>query len=87
MVHIIYNKLCIEGLKQMKETIVKLFIFHKIFFNFWNLLVYTAVVCGQGTQVMLCMTNELLRDDLYFFLNKEHHGFGTKLEKSEADLR
>ena len=24
------------------------------------------VACGQGMQVMRCMTNELLRDDLYF---------------------
>ena len=27
----------------------------------------TTVACGQGLQVMLCMSNELLCDDLYFF--------------------
>ena len=26
----------------------------------------TVVVCGQGLQVMHCMTSEFLYDDLYF---------------------
>ena len=34
------------------------------------------MACGQGMQVMRCMTNELLRDDLYFLM-----------EKCEADPR
>ena len=38
------------------------------------------VACGQGMQVMLCMTNKLLRADRHLLLNKEHHCFGTKLE-------
>ena len=41
------------------------------------------MACGQGMQVMHCMTNELLRDDL-FFLFKEHHDFRTKEGKSET---
>ena len=31
------------------------------------------------------MSNKLLLDNLYFLLNEEQHGFGTELEKSEAD--
>ena len=47
-----------------------------------------AVACGQGMQVMHCMsiTSELLRNHL-FFLYKEHHDFGTKIEKSETDFK
>ena len=26
------------------------------------------VGCGQGMQVMFCMTNEIVRDDLYFLI-------------------
>ena len=37
-----------------------------------------AEACGQGMQVMLCMTNELLRDDL-FLLNKKTTVLGQKL--------
>ena len=47
----------------------------------------TAVACSQGLQVMLCMSKELLCDDLIFLLNKEYPSFGTELEKSEADPR
>ena len=38
-----------------------------------------SVACGQGMQVMQCMTNEPLDEDLFFF--REHHDFGTKIEK------
>ena len=41
---------------------------------------------GQGIQVKHCMTNKLLRDDL-FCLYKEHHDFGKKEEKSETDSK
>ena len=46
-----------------------------------------AVACGQGVQVMLCMTNKLLRNDLFLLLNKEHHGFEMKNEKPETDFK
>ena len=37
-------------------------------------------------QVMLCMTNEVLCDDL-FLLYEEQYGFATKEKKSETDSK
>ena len=39
------------------------------------------VACGQGMQVMCCMTSEFLYDDFISERNKEQLCFGTKLEK------
>ena len=47
---------------------------------------FKTVDCGQGMQVMHSMTNELLRDDRFFFFFFVHD-FGTKIEKSKADSK